>query len=138
MDEHYIKVAERFGLSHKEPETTRRDFLRGLLATGALVAAPSGLFVPVEPKIHQVAGVVAVPEFVNGSAHIRFPDGREISLRDFEEKDKFDTVHIRESLNPHAPWSQVPSGVPAAGLVMLATYQLLTAVMGGGLKTDGG
>ena len=89
--EHYIKVAEKFGLSHKEPELTRRSFLRGLVATGALVAMPpSGLFMPREPKIHQVGGVV------DPFPHLRDENGNPIHIRDFKESDKFDTADLRK------------------------------------------
>lgn len=93
--EHYIKVAEGFGLSHKEPAMTRRSFLRGLVATGALVAAPSGLWVPQEPKIHQVAGGIG-PEHVFPNL-IDSRTGLPIHLRDFKEDDKYDTVVIPAS-----------------------------------------
>jgi hypothetical protein len=91
MNDHLIRLAERFGLSHKESSISRRAFLKGMVATGALFATPSGLLMPREPKIYRVSGVVA-PEFVDGRAHVRLPDGREITIRDFREEDKWDTV----------------------------------------------
>ena len=101
MSEHLIKLAERFGLPHKESDVTRRSFLKGLLATGVIVAAPSGLLLPREPKIHQVGGVVS-SEFVGGVAKVRLPNGLEITINDFKESDKWDTVYIPSYENPWA------------------------------------
>lgn len=120
-EEHYIKVAEHFGLSHRESAMTRRSFLRGLVATGALVAAPSGLFLPREPKIYQVAGVVS-PTLT----HIRFPDGREVTIRDFKEDDKYDTIVIPEAGARGQPTlPQVLRHGTALGTSMLAMYGMM-------------
>lgn len=98
--EYSIKLAEKAGLSHRATTMERRTFLRGLLASGALVMAPSGLFVPREPKVHQVPAklVVSAQEFglspIVGQPGL-FRDnatGQTINIRDFRDEDRYDAM----------------------------------------------
>jgi hypothetical protein len=118
MNEHAIKLAEHFGLSRKEPEMSRRSFLKGLVATGAIVAAPGGLWMPREPKIFQVGGVVS--EF----PHLRDENGNPIHIRDFRESDKFDTFQIPK----YATQFTWKAAGPMAGLSMVALGMMYAAM----------
>lgn len=51
----------------------RREFVRGLLATGALVAVPFGLSVPVRKKIWQVSRNAPVGTLIRAQDQMIFP-----------------------------------------------------------------
>jgi hypothetical protein len=115
--------------------TTRRDFLKllGLGATGVTLSA-SGLYLPEQEPIRRYwqVGAQLQKNAELPPGHIRVGD-RIVSLRDFAESDKYNTVLIQDTGHaqdttltfekPPNPWD---SAAPFAA-VILAQYGVLRA-----------
>jgi hypothetical protein len=117
-------------------ETTRRDFLKllGLGATGVTLSA-SGLYLPEQEPIRRYwqVGAQLQKNAELPPGHIRVGD-RIVSLRDFTESDKYNTVLIQDTGHaqdttltfekPPNPWN---GGALVAAAFVLAQYGVLHA-----------
>jgi len=113
LGEYRVRLAEKLGFSRKEDGVSRRAFLRGALAVGALVLLPDGQLILPESKVHQVPGKhvarwrVSIPYLVPIEGQVGLfqmtPTGEIVNIRDFIESDSYDSVvclpsHVSEGI----------------------------------------